>query len=144
MTRFWVSALIAGLLLAGSACTKGTPPTDATSNSTASNNSGASGLAILNEQSLKGDTERASLALFTARQAIGDSKWNDAATQIRLAQGEINKALARKPNLQEWEDLRSSLDPPLTAVEARGKDALARIQYCEQVVGAIKVKSAAQ
>ncbi|HMG34781.1 MAG TPA: hypothetical protein VKM94_12665 [Blastocatellia bacterium] len=146
MTRFAATVFMTGVLFFAVACTKGAPPADQSAGADKTTNSNASpGLAVLNEESLKGDTERASLALYSARQSVLDSKWNDAAAQLQQAQGEANRALARKPKLQpEWEDLRGALDRALTAVQARDKDSLERIKYAEAVLGGIKVKSGNQ
>ncbi len=99
----------------------------------------------LQQQTQRGNIERASLAITMARDAVKRGKWDDAVSQLQSARKEVEAALGRKPRLrEEFEALRSAIDRAIPAVEGRGKEAGARLEELQTRIGAIKVNSFAQ
>jgi DNA repair exonuclease SbcCD ATPase subunit len=97
------------------------------------------------QPTLRGDIERASLAISMARDAVKLNKWQDAVSQLQGARKEVDAALSRQPRLrEELEALKSAINRAIPAIEGRGKEAEARVAELQTRIGAIKVNTLAQ
>ena len=93
----------------------------------------------LSQPTLRGDIERASYAITSARDVAKQKKWQEALTYLINARHQVESAISRQPRLkEEFEALKSSLDRAISAAEGRGKDAEARIDEAMARVTAIR------
>lgn len=135
-----LSLALTAALLTG-ACTKGAKTEDNT-NSSQANRLAQSPTAILVQPTLKGDIERVSLFISTAREDAKNNKWQEAVAQLQGAKTEVDSALGRKMRLrEEFEALKSAIDRTIGAVERRDKDADSQLAALQVHIGAIKVKA---
>lgn len=94
----------------------------------------------LYSSTLRGDVERAGLAVTIAHDFVKQQKWPDAVAQLRAAQSHIEKALERKPPLRdEFEAARIALLNTITTVESRGSDTEARFTEIQARINGLKV-----
>jgi chromosome segregation ATPase len=134
------------LSLFAAGCAKA-PRVDETTNAQRANqpNQQANLNAALNPHllpTLKGDIERASLAITMARDAAKINKWQDAVAHLQAANKEVESALDRKPRTrEEFEALKSAIDRTITTVQSRGKDADFQLVDLQTRIGAIKVNT---
>jgi hypothetical protein len=144
----WVSGFLLGvaLVLFTNGCSKDPAANERASNNTNSANSNRQDEAAsqpLQQPTLKGDIERAALAISMARSAARESKWQDAGTHLQTARKAVEVALTRQSNLSgEFEALKSAIDRAIPAIEGGGKDAEARIAELQTRIGALKVQTA--
>lgn len=90
-------------------------------------------------KNVRGDVERAGLAIGTARDLVKQDQWNEAVVQLRAAQTQINEALGRKPKMKEqFEELRSALGRAIQTAENRSKDLEAQFTELQTRVNALK------
>lgn len=94
------------------------------------------------QPNIKGDIERISLAISMARDSAKLNKWQEAASQLRGAKGEIDTALSRKPRLQdELEALKVAIDRTIPLVENGAKEADGKLTELQTRIGAIKMNT---
>jgi len=94
------------------------------------------------QANIKGDIERISLAISMARDSAKLNKWQEAASQLRGAKGQIDTALSRKPRLQdEFEALKVAIDRTIPLVENGAKEADGKLTELQTRIGAIKTNS---
>lgn len=132
-----LSLALTAALLTG-ACTKGAK-TENNSNTSQANRPAQSATSILVEPTLKGDIERISLFISTAREAAKNNNWQEAVGQLQGANKEVDSALTGKLRLrEEFEALKSAIDRTIGAVERRDKDAHSQLAQLQVRIGAIK------
>jgi hypothetical protein len=113
----------------------------ANSNQTDQNAQNAQG-APFTQANIKGDIERISLAISMARDSAKLNKWQEAASQLRGAKGQIDTALSRKPRLQEeLEALKVAIDRTIPLVENGAKEADGKLTELQTRIGAIKTNT---
>ena len=94
------------------------------------------------QPTLKGDVERASLAISRARDAAKLDKWQEASAQLQAANKEVKAALARNPRFREdFEELSSAIDRTISALDRHGKEAESQLTEVQTRIFAIKVKT---
>lgn len=94
---------------------------------------------------LRGDVERAGLAVEMAHDFVKQQKWPDAVAQLHAAQSHIEKALEKKPRLKDdFEAARTALLKTITTVEGRGSDIEARFTETRNRINALKVYTTQQ
>jgi hypothetical protein len=94
------------------------------------------------QPTLRGDIERASLAISMARDAMKLQKSQDAVSLLRGAEKDVDQALNRKPMLrEEFVALKAAIERAITAIENREKDADASMDELQTRIGAIKVNT---
>lgn len=94
------------------------------------------------QPTLRGDIERASLAISMARDAVKLQKSQDAASLLRGAEKNVDEALNRKPRLrEEFVALKEAIERAIAAIENREKDADAKVEELQTRIGAIKVNA---
>lgn len=94
------------------------------------------------QANIKGDIERISLAISMARDSAKLNKWQEAASQLRGAKGQIDTALSRKPRLQdEFEALKVAIDRTIPLVENGAKEADGKLTELQTRIGAIKTNT---
>lgn len=94
----------------------------------------------LYSSTLRGDVERAGLAVMMAHDFAKQEKWYDAVAQLRAAQSQIEKALERESGLKgDFEAARAALLATIASVEAGGTDVEARFTDIKTRIGALKV-----
>ena len=128
-----------------SGCTKAPAPegsASAPSNSNArGTNSNAADLAStpLYAQTIRGDVERAGLAVMMAHDFVKQQKWGDAVTRLQNAQTQIENALTKKPRLKDdFEAARASLVRTIKATENREEDIEAQFTEIQTRINALK------
>jgi hypothetical protein len=136
-----LSLALTAALLTG-ACTKG-PKTGDDSNTNQANRAAQTAATVpLLQPTLKGDIERISLFISTAREDARNNKWQEAAAQLQGANKEVETALGRKLRLrEEFEALRAAIDRTIGAVERRDKEADSQLAELQVRIGAIKVNT---
>ncbi|MEK6300361.1 MAG: hypothetical protein AABO41_06535 [Acidobacteriota bacterium] len=91
-------------------------------------------------KTVRGDIERAGLAISMARDFVKQEQWSEAVVQLRAAQTQIDEALRRKPRLKEqFEELKSALGQAIQTAENRSKDVEAQFAELQTRVNALKV-----
>lgn len=140
--------LIAALaVVSAGGCAKA-PPDDGGSSSQANKNAANTNAHDLSgtplyAKTIRGDIERAGLAISMAHDLVKQEKWNDAVIQLRAAQTQIEDALGKKPRLKEqYEDMRSALGRTIQSAENRRKDIEAEFTELQTRVGALKAYTA--
>lgn len=94
---------------------------------------------------LRGDVERAGLAVMMAHDFVKQEKWSEAVTHLRAAQSHLEKALEKKPRVKdEIEATRAAILKTITVVEGRGSDSDARFIDLQTRIGALKVFTSPQ
>ena len=144
----WVSGLLLFLTLAvfSEGCSKGPAGNERADKNTNSRNANqqdqAAAAQPLLQQTIKGDIERTSLAIWTAREAVKANQWQDASAQLQNARKGVEAALARQPSLRDdFEALKAAIDRAIAAVESRGKDAEGRVTELQTRIGTLKVQT---
>jgi hypothetical protein len=135
-------ALSAALLIC--ACTKGPKTENNTNTSRASQPAQVtnSPTSILVEPTLKGDIERISLHLSTARDALKNNNWQEAVGQLQGAKREVDTALGRKLRMrEEFEALKSAIDRTIGALERRDNAVDSQLAELQVRIGAIKTST---
>jgi hypothetical protein len=91
---------------------------------------------------IRGDVERAGLAIKRARNFAKQEKWTEAVTHLRTALSHIEKALEKKSRLKdEFEGAKTAILKTITTVEGRGSDSDARFEELQTRINALKVLS---
>ena len=91
-------------------------------------------------KTIRGDVERAGLAISMAHDLVKAEKWDDAVNQLRTAQTQIEDALVKKPRVKEqYEDMRSALARTIQSAENRSNNIEAEFRELQTRVGALKV-----
>lgn len=89
---------------------------------------------------LRGDVERAGLAVMIARDLAKQEKWTEAVTHLRTALSHIDKALEKKSRVKdEFEGARTAILKTITTIEGRGSDSDARFEELQTRINALKV-----
>jgi hypothetical protein len=133
------------LMVLGTACSKNSannqsPDTGSQANSNQKDQNAQA--QSYTQPNIKGDIERISLAISMARDSAKLNKWQEAASQLRGAKGEIDTALSRKPRLQdELEALKVAIDRTIPLVENGAKEADGKLTELQTRIGAIKTNS---
>jgi hypothetical protein len=148
-----VMVLLAALVIVSAiGCAKppaeeGAPSTQSNRNAAAQANANAGDLTStpLYTSTLRGDVERAGLAVMEAHDSVKQQKWPDAVVHLRNAQSHIEKALERNPRLKDdFEAARMALLKTITSVESRGSDIEARFTEIQTRIGALKAYTSQQ
>jgi hypothetical protein len=139
-----LATLLVGTMLFGFGCSKGAPSQEssgaAQANSNANTNAGQRIDAPLTAKTIRGDLERAGMAITGARQDVRENNWDAAASLLRSASNSIGEALTKKPRVYtDFEDLKAAIDRTIKTVEAHEKDADNQIAYLETAIRALKV-----
>jgi uncharacterized phage infection (PIP) family protein YhgE len=136
----FLCSLILALLL--TACTKG-PKIDENTNAVQANRSEQGAMQAPHLQpTLKGDVERASLAISRARDALKLNKWQEASAQLQAANKEVKTALSRNPRVrEEFEALSSAIDQTIATLDRHGKEAESQLTELQTRIFAIKVQT---
>ncbi len=136
----FLCALALALFL--TACTKG-PKVDENTNAVQANRSEqAAKQAPHLQPTLKGDVERASLAISRARDALKLNKWQEASAQLQAANKEVKTALSRNPRIrEEFEALSSAIDRTIATLDRHGKEAESQLTELQTRIFAIKVQA---
>ncbi len=136
----FLCALVLALLL--TACAKG-PKIDENTNAVQANRSEKAAIQAPHLQpTLKGDVERASLAILSARDAAKLNKWQEASAQLQAANKEVKSALSRNPREREdFEELSSAIDRTIATLERHGTEAESQLTELQTRIFAIKVKT---
>lgn len=91
-------------------------------------------------QTLRGDVERAGLAISTAHNSVKQEQWSEAVVQLRAAQKSIDEALGRKPRLKEqFEALKTALGKAIQTAENRSSDVEAQFTELQTRINGLKV-----
>jgi HAMP domain-containing protein len=91
---------------------------------------------------LKGDIERISLYVSTARDAANNSNWLDAISQLQNANKDVDTALGRKLRMrEEFEALKAAIDRTIDSLERRDKSADSQLAELQVRIGAIKTNT---
>jgi hypothetical protein len=91
-------------------------------------------------KTIRGDVERAGLAIMMAHDLVKQEQWGDAVVQLRAAQTQIDDILGQKPRLREqYEELRSALGRTIQSADNRSKDIEAQFTELQTRIGALKV-----
>lgn len=143
MFRFatgFLHALVLALLL--TACAKG-PKTEENTNAVQANRSDQAATQAPHLQpTLKGDIERAALAISRARDAFKLNKWQDASAQLQVANKEVKVALTRNNRFREdFEELSSAIDRTISTLDRHGKEAESQLTELQTRIFALKVKT---
>jgi hypothetical protein len=94
------------------------------------------------QPTLRGDIERASVAISMARDAAKLKKSQDAVSLLQSAEKDVDQALNRKPRLrEEFVGLKAAIERAIAALENREKDADASMDELQTRIGAIKVSA---
>ena len=94
---------------------------------------------------LRGDVERAGLAITMAHDFVKQQKWPDAVAQLHAAQSHIEKALEKQPRLKDdFEAARTALLRTITTVEGRGSDIEARFGEIQTRINGLKAYTSPQ
>jgi len=138
--------VLLALALYSAGCSKGPGTNEQAVKNTNAGNSNQQDQALaappLIQATLKGDIERASFEISTARDAIKLGKWQDAVAQLSSARKEVDAALARQPRLrEEFEALKAAIDQAIPAVQGREKGAESKVEELMTRIGAIKVNT---
>jgi hypothetical protein len=135
-----LSLALTAALLTG-ACTKGAK-TENNTNTSQANQPAQSPTSLLVQPTLKGDIERISLFISTAKEDARNNKWQEAVAQLQGAKTEVDSALTGKLRLrEEFEALKSAIDRTIGAIERRDKDADSQLAELQVRIGAIKVNT---
>ena len=142
MTKASIALLVLGTTIIALACTTG-PKTEDTANAKQANKSAQSAnTSLLVQPTLKGDIERISLYIGTAREYAKNNKSVDAVGQLQGAKKEVDSALAGKLRLrEEFEALKVGIDRTIATIENRDKDADAQLAELQVRISAIKVNT---
>jgi hypothetical protein len=137
MTRFEFALILTLLLLTG--CSSG----GSEDQSSAAAGKGADqSTAPHLRPTLRGDLERAGLAVSVARDHLSAQRWDDAASELRNAEKEIDKGLSRKPALGPvWEDARLRIQTAANMAENRSPETAAKVAEIITAIGALKVQT---
>ncbi len=122
------------------------PAVEHTGNNTNAGNANQQGqpaaLAPYALPTLKGDIERASLAISSAQDAVKLNKWQDAVALLQSAEKNVDEALTRKSRLrEEFEALKAAIERTIPLVENREKESDGRLVELGTRIGAIKVNT---
>ena len=91
-------------------------------------------------KTVRGNVERAGLAIEMARDFVKQEQWSEAVVQLRAAQTQMDEALGRKPLLKEqFEELKSALGRAIRTAENRSKDVEPLFTELQTRVNALKV-----
>ena len=132
-------------IVSASGCSK--PPAEGGSAAGQSNknvaqaNSNVPNLAAtpLYQKTIRGDIERAGLAISMAHDLVKQENWNDALVQLRAAQKQLEDALAQKPRLiEQYEALKSAIDRAIRMAENRSTGTEALFDELQTRIGAVK------
>lgn len=94
---------------------------------------------------IRGDVERAGLAVMMAHDFVKQQNWSDGVAQLRAAQSHIEKALGKKPRLKDdFEAARTALLRTITTVEGRGSDIEASFTEIQTRINALKAYTSQQ
>ena len=142
MTKAWIALFVLSTTIIALACTTG-PKTEDSSNAKQANKSAQSAnTSLLAQPTLKGDIERISLCISTAREYAKNNKTVDAVGQLQGAKKEVDGALSGKVRLrEEFEALKVAIDRTIGAIENRDKDADSQLAELQVRIGAIKVNT---
>lgn len=89
---------------------------------------------------LRGDVERAGLAVMMAHDFVKQENWSQAVTHLRTAQSHLEKALEKKPRVRdEVEATRTAILKTISTIEGRGSDLDERFMDLKTRIGALKV-----
>lgn len=98
--------------------------------------------ALLLQPTLKGQIERISLSISTARDAYKNNKLQEAVGQLQGANKEVDAALAQKLRLRdEFEALKSAIDSTIKVIERGDKAADSQLAELQVRIGAIKTNT---
>ena len=103
-------------------------------------NSSATDLAAtpLYAKTIRGDVERAGLAIMMAQDSVKQQRWDEAVTQLREAKTQVESALTKKPRVnEEFEALRDALIRTTKATENR-EDVQQQFRDLQARIGALK------
>jgi DNA repair exonuclease SbcCD ATPase subunit len=136
---------VACAIVFASGCAK--PPADGNSAAGQSNKNAAQANANvqdlsatpLYQKTVRGDIERAGLAISMAHDLVKQENWNDALVQLRAARKQADDAVAQKPRLiEQFEALRSGIDRAIQLAENRDKGVEAQFSELQTRIGAVK------
>lgn len=124
------------------ACTKGAKIEDNANAGQANRAGQAAATAPLLQPTLRGDIERISLHISTARDAFKNNKLQEAVGQLEAANKEVDAALGRKLRLrEEFEALKTAIGRAISAIDHRDKDADPQLAELQVRIGAIKTNT---
>lgn len=138
MTRPLATLLISTILFTFG-CLRGTPSQDSSGGTDAKSNANRRVDTPLTEKTIRGDVERAAMAITGARQNLRENNWDGAASLLRSASNSIGEALTKKSVLSpDFQDLKAELDRTIKTVEAHNNDAEKQIARLETWIRALK------
>lgn len=143
-TKSAVLLVAAWVVISASGCAKA--PGDEGSVSGQSNRNGQANsnltdlaAAPLYAKTVRGDIERAGLAISMAHDFVKQDNWGDALVQLRAAQTHIEESLKKKPPLREqFEELKNSLARAIQMTENRNPEVEKQFTELQARVGALK------
>jgi len=93
-------------------------------------------------KTIRGNVERAGLAVEMARAFVKQQQWNEAVAQLRTAQTQIDEALGHKPRLKEqFEELKAALGKAIQTAEHQSNDVEAQLNDLQTRVNGLKVST---
>jgi hypothetical protein len=142
-TKAALCVLVLGLVWSGG-CVKSGPAEESTNSAAAAKNQDQQATNPILAKTLRGDLERASLALEQASDALKQGNWEEAAAQVKAAQAHAAKALERKPRLtDEWQFLKDDIDRAIPMLDNRSPEASKILDQCRQRARGLKVQTPA-
>jgi soluble cytochrome b562 len=142
MFRF-AAGFLCALALLLTACAKGPKAGEKNTNAVQANRTEPAAIQAPHMQpTVKGDVERAALAISRARDAAKLDKWQEASAQLQAASKEVKTALTRNSRFREdFDELSSALDRTISTLDRHGKEAESQLTELQTRIFAIKVKT---